>query len=66
VISIHVRCTRGAVHDRVQVFIGPDEDHRASVGWLTTRREETAALWRLWGSTIPPGNPPSDIYEEVP
>jgi hypothetical protein len=65
VISVHVRCTRGTAHDRVQFFFGPDADHRASAGWLTMRREETVALWHLLGASPRPGETPADIEAEV-
>lgn len=64
--SFSVRCRRGAVHDKVQFFVGTPEGSRALAGEVTLRRDETAALWRWLGGTTPVGGgDPEPIEVEV-
>ncbi len=46
--SFLFRCRPGPVHDRVQVYGGPDAQHRALLGTLVMRHDESENLaWLL-------------------
>jgi len=65
-MSFRAVCRRGSAHDTVLIYGGPDPDHRALLGTMNMRREESIAFWRWIGGVRTIGDTLLDYEVEVP